>query len=173
MSGFNGIFYELRFDRHLHDLRQVDQSFVQYLTKYWLPIQRQWAVHAQTDFVHFGNRTNNRIENANGRIKKHTHHRDSLEVALQKIWCYSASVVNEYNLRTFYECDRRLLLDAEDWIRAVLNRLTIYAAKHVHKHLQLHPPTLTATDNDGIEVCFLVVLISSGECNRGRSVFHC
>ncbi|GAA54165.1 hypothetical protein CLF_112443 [Clonorchis sinensis] len=47
---------------------------------------RKWAIHAQHGLVHFGNVTNNRLENANGRLKRRVHHADSLEHAIQKVF---------------------------------------------------------------------------------------
>ncbi|GAA48388.1 hypothetical protein CLF_101544 [Clonorchis sinensis] len=76
-----------RFRQDLQLLRRTDARFVSYLTARWLYITRKWAVHAQSGMVHFGNVTDNRLENANGRLKDRVHHADTLEHAIQKTRC--------------------------------------------------------------------------------------
>ena len=77
--------FTFRFNRNLQILRRTDPAFVNYLLGHWVYIKRKWAIHAQNDLVHFGNRTNNRIESANRRVKIGLHCRDRLAHAIQKV----------------------------------------------------------------------------------------
>ena len=76
--------FTFRFNRDLQILRRTDRAFVNYLLGHWLYIKRKWAIHAQNNLVHFGNRTNNRIENANRRVKIGLHCKHRLTHTIQK-----------------------------------------------------------------------------------------
>lgn len=128
-----------RVGEYFTEIFESDPLFAGYLALNWLSITRKWALHSQTDVLLFGNRTNNRIENANGRLKQCTHPRDCLSVSLQKIWRHSGDLLSEYYSLTSYECDRRLVLDLPDHVRCVIDRLTTYASKKVLKHLRDQP----------------------------------
>lgn len=123
------------FNRDLDTLKKIDASFVNYLSKHWLPIINKWARHAQPGLVHFGNRTNNRLENANGRLKEQTNRRNSLAVAIQTVWNHSGNLIEEHTMCVSYNSDRCLLVDVDSHVRRVLDRLTTYAAKQVVQQL--------------------------------------
>lgn len=135
----------LRFQADLRRLER-DVPFLNYLLINWIPITRMWAVHAQSDLVHFGNRTNNRVESAHGRLKKATHHRDDIAKTIQKVWGHSEDCITNWEMQAAYECDRRQVLHTDSFIQGVLDRLTIRAAQLVLKHLkgrQLTPGSAT------------------------------
>ncbi|KAG5443965.1 hypothetical protein CSKR_103787 [Clonorchis sinensis] len=67
-----------RLQQDLQLLRRPDPRFVSYLTARWLYITRKCAIHAHSGMVHFGNVTNNRLGNADGRLKDQAHHADTL-----------------------------------------------------------------------------------------------
>ncbi|GAA56447.1 hypothetical protein CLF_110911 [Clonorchis sinensis] len=97
----------VQFRQDLQLLRRTDPRFVSYLTARCLYITRKWAVHAQSGMVHFGNVTNNRLENANGRLKDPVHHADTLEHAIQKVSRHAEWLIREFEMHTSYHCDRR------------------------------------------------------------------
>jgi hypothetical protein len=113
---------------------------VSYLSVHWLQNLRSWAVHVQTGLVHFGNMANNRLENANGRLKKHTHHADRLEHAVQ-VSLHAERLLQEYEVHAIYRCDKRLLSKGDFYVRRVLQRMTTYARVAVLRHLSGRVPS--------------------------------
>ncbi|KER30373.1 hypothetical protein T265_13188, partial [Opisthorchis viverrini] len=149
------IFHRMaRFDnaaefRHdLQILRRTDPSFVSYLTAHWLHITRKWAIHAQRGLVHFGNVTNNRLENANGRLKRRVHHSDSLEHAVLKVAHHSEWLMREYEMHTTYCCDRREIREGDIYVLRVVSRMTTYAANQVLRHIGICTPNLLYKQTD-------------------------
>lgn len=116
-------------------LRRTDPAFVAYLSAHWLYIRRAWAIHAQKGLVHFGNTTNNRLENANGRLKRHTHHKDRLVHAIQKVSRHCEWLIREYEMQATYRCDRKEMIAGECFVKAILVRMTTYAAHLVMRHV--------------------------------------
>ncbi|KER22051.1 hypothetical protein T265_14950, partial [Opisthorchis viverrini] len=155
------IFHRMaRFDnaaefRHdLQILRRTDPSFVSYLTAHWLHITRKWAIHAQRGLVHFGNVTNNRLENANGRLESHVHHSDSLEHAVLKVAHHIEWLMREYEMHTNYCCDRREIREGDIYVFGLVSRMTTYAANQ----------TATSTKHGGVRhqtTLFPVVSVAS------------
>ncbi|GAA51833.1 hypothetical protein CLF_106853 [Clonorchis sinensis] len=96
-----------RFRQDLQLLRPRDPRFVSYLAARWLCTTRKWAVYAQFGMVHFGNVTNNRLGNADGRLKDRVHHADTLENAIQKMSRHAEGLMRESEVHTSYHCDRR------------------------------------------------------------------
>ncbi|KER24938.1 hypothetical protein T265_07502 [Opisthorchis viverrini] len=161
------IFHRMaRFDnaaefRHdLQILRRTDPSFVSYLTAHWLHITRKWAIHAQRGLVHFGNVTNNRLENANGRLKRRVHHSDSLEHAVLKVAHHSEWLMREYEMHTTYCCDRREIREGDIYVLRVVSRMTTYAANQVLRHIGICTPNLLYKQTDR----FKTVNTSAGTC---------
>ncbi|GAA49484.1 hypothetical protein CLF_103123 [Clonorchis sinensis] len=127
-----------RFRQDLQLLRRTDQRFVSYPTARWLYITRKWAVHAQSGMVHFGNVTNNRLENANGRLKDRVHHADTLEHAKQTVSRHAEWLMWEYH------CDRRQIIEGNGYVLNVaLGAATTKAALTV-----LAQTSLWSTDPD-------------------------
>ncbi|GAA57419.1 hypothetical protein CLF_112695, partial [Clonorchis sinensis] len=123
-------------------LRRTDPRFVFYLTARWLYIPRKWAVHAQSGMVHFGNVTNNRLENANGRLKDRVHHTDTLEHAIQKVFRHAEWLMREFEMHTSYHCDRRQIPEGDGYVLNVVCRMTTCACSLVLRHLGPRPPRL-------------------------------
>lgn len=124
----------------MRQLEHSEPSFFNYLLSNWLHIKRKWAFHAQRNMVHFGNTTNNRIENANRRLKEAVCPRDCLIVSMQKVWAYTERLLHEQFVQATLGSDRRLVLPVRRNIRTVLNRLTTYAAKLVWHHVHRRQP---------------------------------
>lgn len=104
--------------------------------------------------VHFGNTTNNRLENANGRLKKRTYHNISIQHAIQRVSNHSAALLREYELHATYHCDRREVLCGDFYVLRVVARLTTYAAAIVLRHLGRRTPDLPVTLTAEHEVCY-------------------
>ncbi|TGZ69987.1 hypothetical protein CRM22_003423 [Opisthorchis felineus] len=132
----------VQFRQDLQILRRTDPRFLSYLTARWLYITRKWAVHAQSGMVHFGNVTNNRLENANGRLKDRVHHSDTLEHAIQKVSRHAEWLMREFEMHTSYHCDRRQILEGDSYVLNVVCRMTTYACSLVLRHLGPRPPRL-------------------------------
>ena len=96
--------------------------------------------------VTFGNSTNNRLENANRRIKLCTHPRNGPLTTVQKIRAHTMRLLNEYTLAATVGSDRIINVAADDRMRSVLNRLTTYAAKQVWRHFQGREPNLPSEE---------------------------
>lgn len=94
-----------------------------------------WAFHARRNVVHFGNTTNNRLENANLLLKKRTHNRDSMIACLTKVWNHAASMVQQFKLKVISGCCRRLMKPSEAYMSGMLNRMTTYAAMRVLRQI--------------------------------------
>ena len=90
--------------------------------------------------VHFGNTTNNRLKNANGRLKKKKHHADRLEHAMRKITFQDERLMREYEMPSIYICARRLMPRGDFYVRRALKRMTMYAALMVSRHLGSRVP---------------------------------
>ncbi|GAA51944.1 hypothetical protein CLF_107115 [Clonorchis sinensis] len=65
-------------------LRRMDPRLFYRITARWSYITRKWAMHAQSGMVHFGSVTNNRLENANGRLKYRLHHANTMEHVIHR-----------------------------------------------------------------------------------------
>lgn len=115
-----------------------------YLLCNWLYIKPKWAFHAQSRVVHFGNRTNNRLENANGRLKKKTHPRDSLSTAIDKIWNHSEWLMREFEMQSTYGCDRHQIVTTDVYVKDVISRMTTFAGHLVLQHLNKQIPRLSS-----------------------------
>ncbi|CAI2738914.1 unnamed protein product, partial [Dicrocoelium dendriticum] len=137
---------ETEFQQDLKLLQRTDPHFVRYLTLYWLYIKRSWAKHAQAGLVHFGNTTNNRVENANLRLKKVTHASDGLVAAVRKVWAHSEVLLKESQMHAAFFCDRRQLLEGSAYVHRVVCLLTTYACNLVMRHLA--QPMLQAVYSD-------------------------
>ncbi|CAH8601619.1 unnamed protein product [Dicrocoelium dendriticum] len=126
-----------RFQQDLSLLQKTDPQFVRDLTSHWMFIKRSWANYAQTGLVHFGNTTNNRVENANLRLKKITHASDRLAVAVSKVWKLSEVLLKEFQMRCTYFCDRHQVFEDEGnaYVQMLIGRLTTYAGTLVMRHL--------------------------------------
>ncbi|GAA51168.1 hypothetical protein CLF_105670 [Clonorchis sinensis] len=124
---------EFRYDVQI--LRRTDPGFVSYLTAHWLYITRKCAIYAQPGLVHFGNVTNNRLENAKGLLKRRLHHADSLEHAIQKVSQHSEWLMREYEMHTTYYCDRRKIRERDRYVLPVVSQMTTYAANQVLRHI--------------------------------------
>jgi hypothetical protein len=85
--------------------------------------------------VHFGNRTNNRIENANGLLKKVTCHRDRLVTCIQKVWKHANYRMKDAITEAAYGCHRRIVASCDPAVQQVLSRMTTYASNQVLRHL--------------------------------------
>ena len=125
-----------RFDNHLAEIRQLDAEFFNYFKDNWVSCKKLWALHAQKGVVHLGNLTNNRVENAHGRLKKHTHPRDRLVVAVQKVWRYLQVSMRDWQSQTSMGCVRRMLKNKDPFIAGIVGRLTVYASDKVRRHLK-------------------------------------
>ncbi|GAA48192.1 hypothetical protein CLF_101296 [Clonorchis sinensis] len=134
--------YPVRFRQDLQLLRRTNPRFVSYLTVRWLYITREWAVHAQSGMFHFGNVTNNRLENAEGRLKDRVHHADTLEHAIKKMSRHAEWLMREFEMHTSYHCDRRQILEGDGYVLNVVCRMTMYACCLVLRHLGPRPPRL-------------------------------
>lgn len=116
-------------------MQQIDPQFVRYLTSQWLFIKRSWASYAQAGLVHFGNTTNNRVENANLRLKKVTHASDRLELAVRKVWNLSEVLLKEFQMQATYYCDRHQVFRGNAYVQRLVSRLTTYAATLVMRNI--------------------------------------
>ena len=143
-----------RFQRHLRFITDNDPDFAAYLCKNWMHIKRQWAYHAQNGLVHFGNTTNNRLESAHCRLKKHTHASDRLVVAIQKVWDYSSTQISDFHLQAAYASDRRELFEADTYVKNVVCRLTTYAAHRVLSHISRRSLDMAINQLSEFEVWF-------------------
>ncbi|KER19358.1 hypothetical protein T265_11846 [Opisthorchis viverrini] len=99
-------------------------------------ITRKWAVYAQSGIIHFDNVTNNRLANADGRLENRVHHWDTLEHARQKLSSNAEWLAREYEMHMSYQCDRREILESDDYVLDVVCRLTTYACSLVLRHLR-------------------------------------
>jgi hypothetical protein len=133
----------LRFKRDLSIIRSTDYRFYRYLKENWLHILRKWACHAQDGLVHFGNLTNNRTENANGRLKHVLNARDRLSHAVHKVWNFSEQLLKEWEMHASFQCDRRELFNVDAYVQDVLHRMTTYASRLVMNHLKGHTVSLS------------------------------
>ena len=96
-----------RFDDHLRALSQMDRKFHYYVCVHWLKHTRYLAYHAQSRMVHSSNTTNNRVENAHGRLKRRIKKSNqSLEVAMHTIWAYAHQLVRDFETQAVQRCDR-------------------------------------------------------------------
>lgn len=100
-------------------------------------------MHAQCGVVHLGNTTNNRVENAHGRLKRRTNHLDRLVIAMQKVWDYGEILLREYQSQAFMGSRRRQRVNEDSYVKFVLASLTDYAAQKVRLHLTGRIPDLT------------------------------
>ena len=116
-------------------MRRTDPAFVNYLLGHGLYIKRKWAIHAQNNVVHFDNRTNNRIENANRRVKVGLNCKEQLAYAIQKVWKHAGVPLREFNMHAFYHCDRHEIRECDSYVRLILDRMTTYAATMAQRHL--------------------------------------
>ncbi|GAA56919.1 hypothetical protein CLF_111829 [Clonorchis sinensis] len=130
------------FRQDLQLLHRTDPRLVSYLTARWLYITRERAVHAHSEMVHFGNVTNNRLENANGRLKDRVHHANTLEHAIQKASRHAEWLMREIEMHTSYHCDRRQILEGNGYVLYVVCRMTTYACSLVLRYLGQRPPRL-------------------------------
>ncbi|GAA54286.1 hypothetical protein CLF_113563 [Clonorchis sinensis] len=130
-----------RFRQDLQLLRRTDPRFVSYLTARWLYITRKWAIHAHSGMVHFGSVINNRLENANGRLKDWVHH-DTLEHAIQKVSRHAEWLMREFEMHTSYHCDRRQIIEGDGYDLNVVCRMTTYACSLVLRYLGPRPPRM-------------------------------
>ncbi|GAA56094.1 hypothetical protein CLF_109895, partial [Clonorchis sinensis] len=105
-------------------------------------ISMYWAVNAQSGMVHFVNVTNNRLENAEGRLKDRVHHADTLKHAIQKVSRQAEWLMRQFELHTSYHCDRREILEGDSYVLNVVCRKTTYACSLVLRHLGPRPPSL-------------------------------
>ncbi|GAA51024.1 hypothetical protein CLF_105452 [Clonorchis sinensis] len=121
-------------------IRKHDPRFVSYLTTRWLYITRKWAVHPQSGMFHFGHMTNNRLEDANGRLKDRVRHADTLGHAIQKVSRHADWPMREFEMHTSYHCDRRQILEGDGYVLNVVCRMTTYACSLVLRHLGPRPP---------------------------------
>ncbi|GAA53580.1 hypothetical protein CLF_110557, partial [Clonorchis sinensis] len=140
------------FCHDLQVLRRTDPGFISYLTASWLYITRKWAIHAQHGLVHFGNVTNNHVENPNGRLKRRLHHADSLEHAIQKVFQHSEWLMREYEMHTTYYCDRREIREGDSYVLRVVSRMATYAANQVLRHIGTCTPNLIYHQTDRFKV---------------------
>ncbi|GAA47856.1 hypothetical protein CLF_100887 [Clonorchis sinensis] len=120
-----GLFREMM-GEHYPLLRRTDPRFFSYLTARWLYITRKWAVHAQSGMVRFGNVTNDRLGNANGRLIDQVDHADTLERAIQKVSRHVEWLMREFELHTSYHCDGRQILVGDGYVLTVVCRMTIF-----------------------------------------------
>lgn len=130
-------------------LRFTDPSFAKYVAAEWIPIRRTWAIHAQAGLVHLGNTTNNRLENANGRVKKVTHHGDRLINAIQKVSKHSEWLMKEFEVQAAEQCDKRPMMHTDSVVQSVIGRLTNYASGQVLRHLGRRKPHLLISQPHG------------------------
>ncbi|GAA50949.1 hypothetical protein CLF_105298, partial [Clonorchis sinensis] len=140
------------FRHDLQILRRIDSRFASYLTAHWLYITREWAIHAQHELVHSENVTNNRLENANGRLKRRMQHADSLEHAIQKVFQHSEWLMREYEMHTTYYCDGREIREGDSCVLSVVSRMTTYAANQVLRHIGTCTPNLIYHQTDRFKV---------------------
>ncbi|KAG5448017.1 hypothetical protein CSKR_106612 [Clonorchis sinensis] len=131
-----------RFRQDLQLLRRTDLRFVSYLTVRCFYITQKWAIHARSGMVHFGNVTNNRLENANGRLKDRVHRADTLEHSIKKVSRNAEWLVREFEMHTPYHCERRQILADYGYVLNVVCRTTTYAYSLVLRHLGPQPPRL-------------------------------
>ena len=81
-----------------------------------------------------------------------THHLGSLHNAIQKVARHSEWLMKEFEMHAAQQCDRRQAVVADYYIQGILNRLTIYAAKKVMKHVGRRFPQLLVVKVTPIEV---------------------
>ncbi|GAA50514.1 hypothetical protein CLF_104671 [Clonorchis sinensis] len=92
--------------------------------------------------VHFGKVTNNRLQNATGRLKDRVHHADTLEHAIQKVSRHTEWRMREFEMHTSYYCDRRQIIEGDGHVLNVVCRMTMYTCFLVLRHLGPRPPRL-------------------------------
>ncbi|GAA53550.1 hypothetical protein CLF_110478 [Clonorchis sinensis] len=89
-----------------------------------------------------GTVTNNRLENATGRLKRRVHHADSLEHAIQEVIQHSKWLMREYEMHITYYCDRRKIREGDRYVLPVVSQMTTYAANQVLRHIGTCTPNL-------------------------------
>ncbi|GAA53705.1 hypothetical protein CLF_110828 [Clonorchis sinensis] len=129
---------------------------------------RKWAVHTQSGTVHFGNLTNSRLENTNGRLKDQVHHADTLQHAIQRVSRQEEWLTREFEMHTSHHFDRRQILQGDGYVLNVVCRLTTYACSLVLRHLVTRPPRLSY-DSVGTNTAQILQMIA---CRPWSRILH-
>lgn len=95
-----------------------------------------WAAIGLKDVLTFGNKTNNRVENAHGQLKKLMPHNLSLAKAVANVWAYANRLEHSVDSRLAMNCDRRCVYAGDAYVVNVIKRLTTYAADLVVKNVE-------------------------------------
>ena len=99
-----------------------------YFDKNWLPKKHLWATSSMVEVVHFGNTTNNRLENANRQIKTMVRKSNTIEVVLNNLFLYTERHHVEKTSELSVSMRRKKRYAVDSSLQDVLNEFTPFAA---------------------------------------------
>ncbi|GAA57726.1 hypothetical protein CLF_113127 [Clonorchis sinensis] len=99
------------------------------------------GLYTKSAMVHFGNVTNNRLENATGRLKDQAHCSHKLEHAIQRVPRNAEWLMRESGMQTLYHRDLRHFLEAPRPSRKRKGLLAARSAKRASYDVDLDRST--------------------------------
>ena len=126
-------------DLYADFLRCAPREVVLYFNENWHKIRDEWVLGMKSNCGNFLNFTNNRLESINGKLKQVIHRHSSLEEFIDKFFIILTALRTERDHKAALNFQKvKVTPFRQDSPQSMYSRLlTNYAAKFVHKQLEL------------------------------------
>ena len=140
---------EEEYDKHYKTLLETcPQSLLTYYNSNWHAIRHEWVECYKSFSFTLGERTNNRLENINGKIKSICSRHANLSKFFDHIFAVLSTLCNERDHNTIMALVKNPVTTFSDVEKSFSNLLTPYAFDYVKKQLSLKSKVVCEKETD-------------------------
>lgn len=127
-----------RLYEQLRGLRLI--KVTEYIDEHWHPVRTEWAACFTMKYHHYSNRTTNRVELLNSKLKSVVTKYTTLQKFFIETIQFMKSAITESDYRSISKAERQPIVDGneEEYVRKYRRLLTEFAFFKLKTHIEMH-----------------------------------